>query len=404
MAHDVFISHSSSDKLTADATVAALEAHGLRCWVAPRDVIPGVQWANAIVQAITECRLMVLVFSSDANDSHHIVREVELAAHHRKPIIPLRVENVVPSPTLDYYIAGTHWLDAMDPPLEAHLERLSSVVKDLLDQHPRAERAGEPIEGVTAATLAGSAQMDGARADAAAGQVAVLAPQTPSSSLPPVVLTPLVTPTAPHDTLFLPAPPLREVATPATTPPPSPRRKGLIFLLAGVILLAAVGTAAAVLPSGDDEVTTEPAASPSAQVESPSPSEPTGPTAVETATVRPPQRLHTGLVSAGEVRLLWERAPFGAAVDHFVVLRDGEQVATVQERSYIDEDVAPSHTYVYRIVVVGVDGSKASSREIEVTTPAAPTPPSNSPPTSSGNPPPACDGVVTPSGECIPWS
>ena len=38
MAHDVFISYSHFDKYAADATCAALEAVGIRCWMARRDM------------------------------------------------------------------------------------------------------------------------------------------------------------------------------------------------------------------------------------------------------------------------------------------------------------------------------------------------------------------------------
>ena len=52
MPHDVFISYSSKDKNVADAVCAVLERNGIRCWVAPRDVIPGIVWGTAIVGAI----------------------------------------------------------------------------------------------------------------------------------------------------------------------------------------------------------------------------------------------------------------------------------------------------------------------------------------------------------------
>lgn len=67
MAHDVFISYSHHDKPQADAVCATLEAKGIRCWIAPRDVIPGQEWGAAIVEAIRASRVMVLVFSSHAN-------------------------------------------------------------------------------------------------------------------------------------------------------------------------------------------------------------------------------------------------------------------------------------------------------------------------------------------------
>jgi hypothetical protein len=54
MAHDVFISHSSKDKLAADAACAVLEGEGIRCWIAPRDITPGAEWSASIIDAIGE--------------------------------------------------------------------------------------------------------------------------------------------------------------------------------------------------------------------------------------------------------------------------------------------------------------------------------------------------------------
>ena len=98
MAHDVFISYSSKDKPTADGACAVLEARGLRCWIAPRDILPGQDWGEAIVDAISASKVFVLVFSSHANASQQIKREVERAVHHALPIIPLRIEDVVRQP------------------------------------------------------------------------------------------------------------------------------------------------------------------------------------------------------------------------------------------------------------------------------------------------------------------
>jgi len=40
MAHDVFLSYAAADQALAFAVVAGLEGQGIRCWVAPRDIIP----------------------------------------------------------------------------------------------------------------------------------------------------------------------------------------------------------------------------------------------------------------------------------------------------------------------------------------------------------------------------
>ena len=84
----IFISHSSKDKTIADAVCATFEANGLRCWVAPRDVRPGAAWGAAIVDAIQNSRVMVLIFSDNANTSGQIAREVERAADSGITIVP----------------------------------------------------------------------------------------------------------------------------------------------------------------------------------------------------------------------------------------------------------------------------------------------------------------------------
>jgi hypothetical protein len=132
MAHDVFISYASGDKTVADAVCATLESHGIRCWIAPRDVLPGLHYGEAIIDAIHECRIMVLVFSSKANLSGHIPKEIERAVSQGSTIMPLRIEDVLPGKSLDYFIGSVHWLDALTAPLEAHLERLAANVQTLL--------------------------------------------------------------------------------------------------------------------------------------------------------------------------------------------------------------------------------------------------------------------------------
>ena len=130
--HDLFISHSTHDKETADAICAALEASGLRCWIAPRNILPGANWASSILKAIAEARAMVLVFSETANGSPHIRREVERAVHHNIPIAPIRLDDVMPKDDLEYFLSASHWMDALTPPFEQHLGRLADDVRALI--------------------------------------------------------------------------------------------------------------------------------------------------------------------------------------------------------------------------------------------------------------------------------
>jgi hypothetical protein len=130
--HDVFISYSSKDKPTADAVCAILERNNIRCWMAPRDIFPGEEWAGSIIGAINDARVFVLLFSSFSNASPQIKREVERAANRGLPILPFRIDETPPNPTLEFFISTPHWLDALSPPLEQHAERLAATVKRLL--------------------------------------------------------------------------------------------------------------------------------------------------------------------------------------------------------------------------------------------------------------------------------
>lgn len=141
MTHDVFVSYPHDEKPIADAVVNSLENRRVRCWVAPRDVPPGADWAGAIMTAISSCRMVVLVFSDSANDSDHILREVRAASDAGIPIIPFRTTDAAPSPSLQYYLGGTHWLDALSGSIEAHLHQLATTVAQMLGS------AGEPEMG-----------------------------------------------------------------------------------------------------------------------------------------------------------------------------------------------------------------------------------------------------------------
>ena len=125
MPHDVFISYAARDKPAADAVCARLESRGVRCWIAPRDIQPGMSWGGALVDAIDQARLMVLMFSAQANESPQVRREVERAVGKHLVIIPVRLEDVKPTGDFEYFLGTPHWLDAFPGPFEQHLGRVA---------------------------------------------------------------------------------------------------------------------------------------------------------------------------------------------------------------------------------------------------------------------------------------
>jgi TIR domain len=127
----IFLSYSSKDKLVADAICSRLENQNIRCWIAPRDVKPGSDYSNQIADALESATIMVMVFSSDSNNSRHVKSEIDRAFSLGKIIIPFRVENVELDKGLAYYLAKTHWLDAVTKPLEQHIDRLATTIRQV---------------------------------------------------------------------------------------------------------------------------------------------------------------------------------------------------------------------------------------------------------------------------------
>lgn len=129
---DVFISYCKEDQSIADQIIRALEDQAIRCWIAPRDLQPSSRWIEKIVEAITGCRVMIVILSSHASQSSMVVDEVATATRLGRPVMPFRVDDVEPSSSLAFFLATVHWLDAFPPPIDQHFPRLVNSVKFLL--------------------------------------------------------------------------------------------------------------------------------------------------------------------------------------------------------------------------------------------------------------------------------
>ncbi|MDR2672453.1 MAG: toll/interleukin-1 receptor domain-containing protein [Coriobacteriales bacterium] len=131
MAHDVFISHSSVNKTAADAICHALEQNGVKCWIAPRDISPGSNYGSEIIKGIKECKLFLLVFSNEVNNSPAVQKEVERAVlGYHKTVIPFRIEDVAMNENLEFFLTDVHWLDAF--PDDTVFENLIAAIRNAL--------------------------------------------------------------------------------------------------------------------------------------------------------------------------------------------------------------------------------------------------------------------------------
>ncbi len=161
MTFDVLISHSSADKALSQTICERFEAAGLRCWIAPRNIAPGAEWAGAIIDGINASRLMVLVFSEGSNTSRHVQREILYATENKLPILPFRIERLSPTGGLAYCLMGLQWLDAWAVPAEQCIDALIARVRMILGELDRHPGSLAPLDAANPAVAAISGQARG---------------------------------------------------------------------------------------------------------------------------------------------------------------------------------------------------------------------------------------------------
>jgi TolB-like protein len=124
----VFISYASHDAVIAQRVCSALEAAGFTCWIAPRDVVPGTLYAEGIVRALDESKVLVVVLSEQAVASAHVGRELERAAAKKHPIIALRADAAPLTPAFEYFLNQSQWIEVGAGGAEGAVAKLVEAV------------------------------------------------------------------------------------------------------------------------------------------------------------------------------------------------------------------------------------------------------------------------------------
>jgi len=125
---DVFVSYASAHAAIANSIVENLEQQGVKCWLAPRDVTPGSQYADEIVGAINDAKILVLVLSEHAVASTHVGKELERASSKRRRIIALRVDAAPLTRSFEYFLSESQWIDVAALGMPGALMKLSQAV------------------------------------------------------------------------------------------------------------------------------------------------------------------------------------------------------------------------------------------------------------------------------------
>lgn len=107
----LFLSHSSKEYDIAEKICEYLESNGHRCFLAPRDIRSGHIYAQEIMEGIEQTDAMLVLLSKAANESPHVLREVESAVSKKKAVFVYQLEEVELSKSLQYFLMTHQWID-----------------------------------------------------------------------------------------------------------------------------------------------------------------------------------------------------------------------------------------------------------------------------------------------------
>lgn len=154
MKKEVFISYASPDKAVAHEIVEYLEKKSLSCFVAPRDVDPGMTYASNLMHAINNCDVIILIASNAMNNSEHVLNEVDVIVAKRKILIPFFIEDFEMNDDFRYYLGRTQRIIAYPGLISSYFlklyDALSQILqKDLSNDSVEENKMNKPISNNT---------------------------------------------------------------------------------------------------------------------------------------------------------------------------------------------------------------------------------------------------------------
>lgn len=125
-----FISYSSKDQASAEAMRGLLNEKGIRTWMAPWDIPAGSMYAKVINQAIKGCACFILILSDNAQNSIWVAKEVERAVNYRRPIIPVKIEDVLLNDEFEFFISTSQIVAV--PNIERDTKEIRTLINSVI--------------------------------------------------------------------------------------------------------------------------------------------------------------------------------------------------------------------------------------------------------------------------------
>lgn len=144
---DIFISHSVVDKELANYLCDSFEARGLSCWIAPRNIVPGTEWAESITQAISDCSVLLVIYSKNSMRSSQVAKEIGMADRKGKYIVPYKIDDTEPEGAFDYFLSCCQWVIARPEKGNYKIDEVCESLKNVVSvEMPEEVSAEVPVK------------------------------------------------------------------------------------------------------------------------------------------------------------------------------------------------------------------------------------------------------------------
>jgi hypothetical protein len=110
-AADVFISYSREDQDKVTALAEKLRASGVAVWMDVGGIDAATMWSEEIVNALDSAKVLLLMVTPSAVNSHNVAKEVILTSERKGHILPVHLEPTQIPAGLKYQLAGIQHIE-----------------------------------------------------------------------------------------------------------------------------------------------------------------------------------------------------------------------------------------------------------------------------------------------------
>lgn len=133
--YDFFISYDTSYQAQADVLVKKLEKKSHSCFIASRDIPPGVDYAHRVIKALKKSKHVILLYSKRADESIYVRNEINSAISNKINVIPIRMEDIVYSDYMQMYIGVIQWIDCFTDITDDCINKIIKIYNNHESEH-----------------------------------------------------------------------------------------------------------------------------------------------------------------------------------------------------------------------------------------------------------------------------